>query len=194
MYYLNINPIVILKMAPAYVPPHLRHSAISKKSNHKINIHEFPALGDSTIPKQDKTSKQFDFKAAANQVLPEEHVEEPEILPGWVKLSKNHSPIENKIIVSKKPEYPIEYISEKEKTHYEIAEKFQVMVNRWEAQKHEEFERNGYLEFDIQADFQKDDYESDTSSESSDDEQDYVDEDGEPYNDFDLLDKRFMTK
>ena len=182
-------------MARAYVPPHLRRSENNtKKLNNNLSIDNFPLLGAVNPPKQDKSASKFDFKAAANQEIPEIIQPFVEILPGWVKLSKYCSPIENKVEIPKEDINHFAYSSEEEIIHYEISEKMQKLVDKWEMHNYHEYVRNGYNEFYRELEYNKDDYESDSLSEESDSESESIDDEREAYNDFDLLDKRFMTK
>jgi len=130
----------------------------------------------------------LDFKAAANQALIEKPKEEvkSDLKPGWIKITSHdwEEYIDQNSIDSN---------NDYEEFQNTLNEGFKPIVQRWEKRNMDELYLNGFCENEIvldESDYGPSSDESDDSEHSSDYE---VNEDGEPINDYDFMDKRFMT-
>ena len=192
----------------SYVPPHKRNASnnLNKNKNNNSNSmkNDFPSLGSSNNVVNNEKKNDYSALFKKNQKTKKSKKKSnnfgDNLPPGWISLkefNKNKKIREAQELAlkeeEKKLQEEIENSYSAEEIHYYINDLLGPLVNKWEQEKWEEYQRNGYVEFDEVIVNNESDYEP--MEESSDSESDYeIDSDGEPFNDYDLLDnKKFLT-
>ena len=196
----------------SYVPPHKRNASNNlnknknkNKNNNSISMkNDFPSLGSSNNVVNNEKKNDYSALFKKNQKTKKSKKKSnnfgDNLPPGWISLkefNKNKKIREAQELALKEEEKKIQEEIENsysaEEIHYYINDLLEPLVNKWEQEKWEEYQRNGYVEFDEVIVNNESDYEP--MEESSDSESEYeVDSDGEPFNDYDLLDnKKFLT-
>ncbi len=186
----------------AYVPPHLRVKMEKSDDNKQSYKDAFPELSISNKLSPVKMDKNISYTNAAKMALIETETEkkDEEVLPiGWIKLDKKSylSKKTEKIETETTDETPQENTMTKEEIHLYYQKALQPLVDKWDRELQAYIDVNGHhpeayyecKDLPIEEDY----YVSESESEDESDSDDYVDSDGEMTNDFDLIDKRFMT-
>ena len=172
----------------AYVPPHLRRRATKPKTNYE---QQFPELSCSNNTTTNVSVMNYNDAAKVALIENESPAVVENLLPeGWIKLKKQHR--RNKSIEG----LPIFDTMEEEHMYYTNA--LRPLVERWENYLQEYIMRNGHHPEAYYTHNEEpiDDYEYSDSEDDEDSgsDEEMVDSDGEPYNEFDDVgDKRFMT-
>ena len=186
----------------AYVPPHLRVKSKKTQDNKESYKDAFPELSISNKLSPVKMDKNISYTSAAKMALIEIEPEknDEEVLPiGWIKLDKKSylSKKTEKIETETSNETPEENTMTKEEIHLYYQKALQPLVNKWDRELQAYIDVNGHhpeayyecKDLPIEDDY----YMSESDSEDESDSDVYVDSDGEMTNDFDLIDKRFMS-